>query len=121
MIDTTSVKIVNTSWMMQGQACWLPVSETNKLRSNTQWLIILAPVLNAPMYLRGHIQRMDGNRKNAFLIYMDQHKGPESVPVGELQKANNDYDKFPEGWNDVVHMNIVNDPEIISNLKTRYK
>jgi len=73
------------------------------------------------MYIRGHIQRLNNNRSLATLVYMDQHKGPESVPVKDLVKGNNDYDKFPEGWADIINMNIVNDPEILSNLKVRYR
>lgn len=73
------------------------------------------------MYVRGHIQKLNGNRTSAKLLYMEQHKGPEDVAVKDLQKANNDYDKFPEGWTDVSAMNIVNDPEILGDLKLRFK
>lgn len=62
-----------------------------------------AQVANPPMYIRGHIQRLNPTRTKAMLLYLDQHKGPEEVEVRFLQKANRDYDKFPEGSFDLFH------------------
>lgn len=123
MIDTTSFKIVNTSWMMQGEACWVPISDAIPLRCIFPPIhrIKTEPVANTPLFVRAHIQKLNGNRTSAKLIYMEANKGPEEVAVKELVKANSDYDKFPEGWPDVSNMNIVNDPEIIGDIKLRYK
>ena len=35
-------------------------------------------------------------------------------------ECNPDYNNFPEGWNDMVTMNVLNEPEIVANVKLRY-
>lgn len=43
------------------------------------------------------------------------------VPVKFILEANINYDSLPDGWEDMVTMNILNEPEILNNIWTRFE
>jgi myosin-7 len=40
--------------------------------------------------------------------------------VKDVFECNPDYNNFIDGWDDMVTMNVLNEPEIIANVKLRY-
>ena len=88
--------------MRSGIQCWARVPESDSQNE---------------VYVRAIIINLDNKRENAFMTYPTDDKGPDSVPVSNLLEANQDYANFPEGWEDMVQMGILNEAEILNNVK----
>ncbi|KAL4507958.1 hypothetical protein ABPG72_021331 [Tetrahymena utriculariae] len=98
---------VNTSWMLPDEQCW--VEQDSKNNSEV-------------LFKKAIIKTLDSNKQSANVIIIDEQGKPQGseikVSVSLLQECNKE--SRPQGWDDMVQMNTLNDAEILINVKKRF-
>ncbi|KAL4464880.1 hypothetical protein ABPG74_011441 [Tetrahymena malaccensis] len=98
---------VNTSWMLPDEQCW--VEQDSKNNSEV-------------LFKKAIIKSLDSNKQSANVVIIDEQGKPQGadikVSVTLLQECNKE--SRPEGWEDMVQMNTLNDAEILINVKKRF-